>query len=320
MDLSSRSTLITGAGSGIGRALAVALAAKGAHLTLFGRRRRPLEEAARLVKDAGGKAQIVSGDVTSSEAREQAIAAAVERFSGLDILVNNAGCVCAGRLETMDINDIRTQLEVNLVAPILLTRAALPALRRSGEAAIVNMSSAVALIGSAFYAPYVATKAGLALFSEALRRELYGEGIHVLTVYPNATRTPMMETTLAGPELGFNYEPAEAVAEAIVAGLEAGVVEVVRDAEKRAALLAANRERPAEVDARLARKKHLLEAAVANHRSIIAVSGTDEEQEQNTLSSEWADARAPQTDRHMETSTEYTLPAQQPAGPEHTHI
>ena len=77
-----------------------------------------------------------------------------------------------------------------------------------------------------------------------------------------------MATANAGPELGFHYEPPEAVAEAVIAGMEAGVVEVVRDKERRAPLLEANRERPAEVDARLSRKKQLLEEAVTDHRAM----------------------------------------------------
>lgn len=268
MNVSERSVLITGAGSGIGRALAIGLAARGGRLTLFGRRRYCLEETACLVRQAGGAACVVPGDVTDPVAREMVVSAAVAHGGGLDILVNNAGCVRAGRLEMVDAGDVERMLEVNLVAPILLTRTALPALRRGGDGVIVNLSSAVALVGMAFYSTYCATKAGMALFSEALRRELYGEGVHVVTVYPNATKTPMMATTTAGPELGFNYEAPEAVARAIVAGLEAGEVEVVRDKEARAKLLEANRSRPAEVDARLARKKHLLEEAVIHHRSM----------------------------------------------------
>jgi uncharacterized oxidoreductase len=75
-------------------------------------------------------------------------------------------------------------LSIDLLAPILLTRAALPSLRASGDAVVVNVTSGIALIGAPFYATYAAAKAGLARFSEALRRELKGEGIHVLTVYP----------------------------------------------------------------------------------------------------------------------------------------
>lgn len=268
MELSHRSVLITGAGSGIGRALAVSLARYGTRQVLVGRRDHLLMETAVCVRDAGGEAETVMGDITDDAVRAQALQTAVETHGGLDILVNNAGCLAAGRLERMSVEDIRRQIDVDLIAPILLTRDAIPLLRRSDDAVIINMSSAVALIAIAFYSPYVACKAGMALFSESLRRELYGEGIHVMAVYPNATRTPMMDTTTAGPELGFDYEPPEAVAEAIIAGLREDAVEVVRDADRRAAMLEANRNRPAEVDARISRKKHLLEAAVANHRSM----------------------------------------------------
>lgn len=268
MDLMYRSSLVAGGGSGIGRAIAVELARKHGRVTLFGRRSCKLEETARLVRAAGGEPLVVAGDIRDDCAREHAVAAALDTFGELDVLVNSVGCVTAGRLEKMSAADICQMVEVNLLGPMLLTRAALPALRRGGDAMIVNLSSAVALIGLAYYATYAATKAGVALFSEALRRELYGEGVHVLTVYPNATRTPMMETTTAGPELGFDYEPPESVAVAVIAGMEEGVVEVVRDKERRAKMLEANRERPAEVDARLARKKLLLEEAVSSHRSM----------------------------------------------------
>jgi uncharacterized oxidoreductase len=81
-------------------------------------------------------------------------------------------------------------IDVNLVAPILLTRAALPALRASGEAMVVNIASGIALIGAPFYTTCAATKAGLARFGDALRRELKGEGIHALTAYPGYSSFP----------------------------------------------------------------------------------------------------------------------------------
>jgi len=268
MNIKNQSILITAAGSGIGRATAIALARKGARLTLFGRRQEPLEETARLVQEAGSEARVVTGDVTNVSAGGRAIRTATEQYGGLDVLINNAGNVRAGRLETIELEDIRAQIEVNLTGPILLTRAALPALRSSNDAAIVNVSSAIGLVGMPFYATYAATKAGIAHFSEALRRELYGEGVRVMTVYPGATDTPMMESTEAGPELGFEYEPAEAVADALVEGLETKKLEVIRGGEARSAMIAANREQPQEVDARLAQMKEALERATTNHRSI----------------------------------------------------
>ena len=101
----------------------------------------------------------------------------------------------AGRLEATSEAEIEAMVTVDLLAPILLTRAALPALRASGDAAVVNVTSGIALMGAPFYTTYAAVKAGLARFGEALRRELKGEGVHVLTIYPGATDTPMMSPT-----------------------------------------------------------------------------------------------------------------------------
>lgn len=237
-------------------------------MTLIGRRAEPLEETASLVTDAGGEAQVVSGDVTDPAARERFVRTAVERFGSLDVLINSAGAVRAGRLENIDAEEIQAQIEVNLTAPILMIRTALPALRDSGDAAIVNVSSRFGLVGMPFYSAYAATKAGIAHFGEALRRELFGEGVHVITVYPGATETPMMESNEAGPDLGFEYEPPEAVADAIVAGLESGELEIVRGAEDRSEITQMSRERPRELDEQVARMKGELEAAVANHRSM----------------------------------------------------
>ncbi len=268
MDLSGKSVLVTGAGSGIGRATAVKLANKGAKLTLTGRREEPLRETARLVEEAGGEARLVAGDVTDPATQERVVQAAVESFGGLDVLVNNAGNVRAGRLEDISAEEVRTQIEVNLLAPVLLTRAALPTLMESGDAAVVNVSSGFGLVGMPFYSTYASTKAGIAHFGEALRRELFGEGVHVMTIYPGATETPMMDNNEAGPELGFQYESAEDVAEALVAGLEAGELEVVRGAEDRSAMTQMSRENPRELDEQVAQMKGELEKAVANHSSL----------------------------------------------------
>ena len=111
-----------------------------------------------------------------TEGRALTLRQALDALGGLDILVNNAGGVRAGRLEATSQSEIEAMLNVDLLAPILLTRAALPSLRASGEAMVVNVTSGIALIGAPFYATYAAAKAGLARFGEALRRELKGEG------------------------------------------------------------------------------------------------------------------------------------------------
>lgn len=271
VEISGGSVLVTGAGSGIGRAAAVEFARRGARLTLTGRREEPLWETAALVEEAGGEAQVVAGDVVAPEDRGRVVRTAAERFGGLDVLVNNAGNVRAGRLESIEEEDIKAQIEVNLTAPILLTREALPALRAGGsspESAVVNVSSVFGLAAMPFYAPYSATKAGVSHFGESLRRELYGEGVHVMNVYPGATETPMMETNEAGPELGFKYESAEAVAEALVEGLAAGEIHVVRGAGSRSEVAETSSENPQEMDEQISSMKGDLEAAVQDHRSV----------------------------------------------------
>ena len=137
-----------------------------------------------------------------------------------------------------------------------------------GDAMVVNIASGIALVGAPFYATYAAVKAGLAHFGEALRRELKGEGIHVLTAYPGGTDTPMMRSNRAGPELGFSLEPAEAVAQAIIEGIETDAFDVIRGGEVRAEMIAANRTNPAAVDEKFLTLKDALEDAVKDHNAL----------------------------------------------------
>lgn len=267
MDLNNRTILLTGAGSGIGRALALELAQYAPRLALVGRRREPLEEVADLVREKGGQAVVIPADLTADGAPAAVVATTQERLGGIDMLINNAGNVRAGRLEAIEESEILAQIALNLTAPILLTRAAVPALRASGEGLVVNVSSGFGLLGMAFYATYGATKAGIAHFGEALRRELYGEGVHVLNVFPSATDTPMMDSSQAQAEHGFDYETPEDVARATVAGIITGEINVVRG-ESTAQTVELNRQDPVAVDQMLAKGKDELEKVVAGHSSL----------------------------------------------------
>jgi short-subunit dehydrogenase len=159
-------------------------------------------------------------------------------------------------------------VDVDLLAPMLLTRAALPHLRASGDGVVVNITSGIALMGVPFYTTYAAVKSGLARFGEALRRELKGEGVHVLTVYPGGTDTPMMKSNRAGPDLGFGREPASAVADAIISGIESGAFEVTRGGETRDKMIALNRDDPAAIDQRFLDLKPALAEAVKDHSAL----------------------------------------------------
>jgi short-subunit dehydrogenase len=272
LDLQGRRTLITGAGSGIGRALALELASRHGVLALAGRRPEPLAETAALVAERRGTAHTITTDPTADGEPERVIAEAVTVLGGLDILINNAGNVRAAPLEDIDEADIHAMVRLNLLAPILTTRAALPHLRaagaRHGHAALIGIASASGLVGTPFYATYAATKAGLARFDEALRRELYGSGIHVATVYPGPVDTPMMTTTQAGPDLGYELRPTDQVVAEIITGMEGRKIDINTQLPERRAMEDLNARDPLALDAALAPKLAELRAAVSTHRSI----------------------------------------------------
>ena len=268
MNGQGKKVLITGGSSGIGLATATELIHKGAKVFIVGRRACVVGEAVELLRAVGGQADGTDADVGTTQGRDRALVAARAWMGGLDILINSAGGVRAGRLEDTPESDIAKMVDVNLLAPILLARAAMPDLRASGDGMIVNVSSGIALVGVPFYTTYAAVKAGISHFGEALRRELKGEGVHVLTIYPGATDTPMMTSNRAGPDLGFVREPASAVAQAIVEGIEANALQVIRGGEVREAMIAQNRLDPASLDERFLTLKPKLAEAVKDHSAL----------------------------------------------------
>ncbi|WP_297340974.1 SDR family NAD(P)-dependent oxidoreductase [Pseudophaeobacter sp.] len=180
---SSKTVLITGAGTGIGRALAIEAAQKGFDLILVGRTSSTLDET--LSQCSTTQARCIVADVTSPEGRT----VICQEVSGrLDILINNAGVLSVGHLADMTDENLQRMAETNLVAPMALSRDLLPALR-SAKGRIVNIGSVFGDIAYPFFAGYSATKFGLRGFSDAIRRELSGTGIGVTYVAPRATQT-----------------------------------------------------------------------------------------------------------------------------------
>lgn len=128
--------------------------------------------------------------------------------------------------------------------------------------------SAIALIGMPFHTAYAAAKAGLARFGEALRREPIKRDIHVLTVYPSATDTPIMRTSRTGPELGLTRKSARDVADAIVAGIDNDAWEIIRGGEAQSRMIALDLDDPAAIDARFADIHEALAEAVRDHTAL----------------------------------------------------
>lgn len=270
VDLTDRRGIVTGAGQGIGRALAVEFGSRGGHLLLVGRHDSSLSETAALISAAGGTSEILVADLTEPAAIS-AIVDAVASWPVVDLLVNNAGNVRAGRLELATDADVHSMISLNLTAPIILTKALLPRLRASGAnggSIVLNISSGIALVGMPFYSVYAATKGGLSQFGESLRRELIGTGIHVATVYPGATDTAMMASQNAGAELGWDRRPLADVITELIAALASGEHEINTAPAGRREMQRLNLTDPLAVDAALAPMLDDLELAVRDHRSI----------------------------------------------------
>jgi NAD(P)-dependent dehydrogenase (short-subunit alcohol dehydrogenase family) len=189
-----RTALVTGAGSGIGRAIARALAAEGANVVVVGRRREPLEETAESIEAAGGKALAVTADVARAADVEAAVAAAVEHFGSLDVAVNNAGVFRGGApLADLAEEDWHTQLGVNVTGVFLALRAEIRQMRtQPSGGAIVNIASTFgAHTRHPGAAAYAATKAAVSVLTRGAALDHIREGIRINAVSPGAVDTPM---------------------------------------------------------------------------------------------------------------------------------
>jgi len=187
--MSERVVIVTGSSSGIGEATARAFARSGDRVVLTARRAERLEQ---LAADLPGSLA-VPGDLTSSADIARIVTESVRSFGRIDVLVNNAGLGRYDWLERLPEDDIRNEILVNLVAPILLTKAVLPVMQTQGRGVIINLGSVGGRIGAPTLSIYNTTKFGLDGFSEALRREVGPQGIRVCVVYPGG---------VAGTEFG----------------------------------------------------------------------------------------------------------------------
>jgi len=196
--------VITGASSGIGAAAARMFAAEGATVVVAARSQPALEQLVRDVTAAGGTAHAVPTDVSRREDCERLLARASDQLGGIDVLVNNAGANKRGPIERYTADELAGVVQVNLVAPIMLTRLVLPYLRKRGGGAVVNVASIAGRIPVGHEAVYSATKFGLRAFTFALVEELEGSGITVSAVSPGPVDTGfIMENIDDVPDVVF---------------------------------------------------------------------------------------------------------------------
>lgn len=262
MNFKDKSILITGGSSGIGKAIISELYKNGARkIAVVGRDRSKMDGLKLTFPEADFL--FLKGNVAKLNDIKEVINSVSKEWNKLDILINNAGVVSAGALEDISDEDIIAQQNINTTGLILLTKHALPLLKKSKGAAIINISSGLGLIGMPFYATYAATKAAVKQFSEAMRRELKDLPIHVMTVYPTATDTPMM--TSADSK---NMDTPELVAEKTIEGLKNKEIDVILGGEQRIQDNKDNFKDPLAFDKKVNTMYDSMKQRAKNHRSM----------------------------------------------------
>jgi short-subunit dehydrogenase len=191
---SNKVVLVTGASipTGIGAAVARRFAAEGAALALAARSGDGLEAVASKIRAGGSQVRTFPTDVTDLAACEALVARTVEAFGGIDVLVNNAAANTRGPIASKAPRDLANVIEVNLVAPIVLTRLVLPHLRARGGGSIVQIASIAGQMPLTDEATYSASKFGLRAFSFAVREELAGTNIRVSVISPGPVETDFL--------------------------------------------------------------------------------------------------------------------------------
>lgn len=218
--------IITGASSGIGRACALAFAARGYATVLAARRAEALAEVEEHIRSRGGNVMAVVADVSRQQDCAALIRKAEDRFGRIDVLVNNAGISMRALFADLQLDVLHRVMDVNFWGTVYCTYYALPALLKT-SGSVVGISSVAGIVGLPARTGYSASKFAMHGFLEALRIEHLYDGLHVLVVCPGYTASNIRNTALnaegkpqgESPLKESNLMPAEAVAEAVVRGV-----------------------------------------------------------------------------------------------------
>src|SRR6266436_3705493 len=225
-----KSVLVTGASSGIGHDVAIAFGEQGANVAILARRRAHLDELAKKIDKAGGKALPIDCDVTDRARVFSAVEQVKKSFGKVDILINSAGVLIPDTVEEMRPEDLEKMMTVNLFGAVNAMQAVLPLMRRAKAGNIVNISSLAGRRGMSPLGGYSATKFALVGLTEALRVELFNTGIKVSLVMPGIIDTPMARNALKQSSLkgmpAMMAMPARWVTWAVLAAAAFGLTEV----------------------------------------------------------------------------------------------
>lgn len=209
--------IVTGASRGIGRATSLALAARGLDIVLLARSEKDLARVAEEVAALGVEGLPLRCDLSSPEQIQAAIDRAIAEFGAPLVVVNNAGLIHRGLVHEMPLDAWREVLDVNLTAPFLVTRAALPSMRQADRGRIIQVASISATLGTARASAYCASKWGVVGFTKSLAEELRGTGLATLSVLPGSVDTAM----LAGSGFAPQMTPEDVASPIVYAALDA---------------------------------------------------------------------------------------------------
>ena len=194
--------LVTGGGTGIGRAVAIDLAQAGGEVIVCGRRAEPLDETVRAITDAGGRAGAVSCDLTDPDAIENLAQDLLDRYGVIDVLINNAGFSSHIRsARYIGAEEWRDVMDVNTMGPAMLTRALLPAMIEQGRGDVVMISSMAAIRASVMAGVvYSAAKSAARAYMDVLATEVRQHGVRCITVFPGEVDTPILAKRALPPD------------------------------------------------------------------------------------------------------------------------
>jgi len=191
--LEPKVAIVTGASRGIGRAVSVALAQEAATVVLAARSIQELQNTADMVSQAGGKSHTVVTELAEERSIKNLVKVTGEKYGGLDILVNNAGVTHSAKLENTSTKDWERCISINARAPFILCREALPLLRKSQAAHIINIASVVGVKGYPLQSAYTASKHALRGMTISLAEELRGSNVRVHLLCPGGVDTDMVD-------------------------------------------------------------------------------------------------------------------------------
>lgn len=196
-NLEGKRAIVTGAGSGIGRAVALRLSRSGCHVAVADIFADRVKETVDLICGEGGRAFEVLADISLQQDIDNMINDVISEMKGLDILVNNAGLSTVSFIESVKDNDIERVFDVNIIGVIKVTRAAVPHLKKSNRGRIINISSVEGIRGSGLLPVYCATKAGVIGLTRSNAIELARFGVTVNAICPGPIETSMLASMLA---------------------------------------------------------------------------------------------------------------------------